>query len=154
MTRGFSRSTTSPPATPGFSAVDTSHGKLGNLVCWDQWFPEAARLTALAGAQVLLYPTAIGHDNDPEHGDTELAPVQFDAWRTVMRSHAIANGVYVAAINRIGVEDGLTFWGGSFVCGPDGQDHRRGPARQGGGACRRPAFRRHRNAAAWLAFPA
>ncbi len=107
-------------AEVGFHAVDTPAGRLGSLVCWDQWFPEAARLTALAGAQVLLYPTAIGYYNDPEHGDTELAPVQHDAWKTMMRSHAIANGVYVAAVNRVGIEDKLTFWGGSFVCDPAG----------------------------------
>lgn len=104
----------------GFRAVDTPAGRLGNLVCWDQWFPEAARLTALAGAQVLIYPTAIGYYNDPHEGDTELSEQQHDAWRTMMRSHAIANGVYVAAINRVGTENQLTFWGGSFVCDPAG----------------------------------
>ena len=91
--------------TPGdldFVAHPTAHGAMGALVCWDQWFPEAARLTAMAGAQVLFYPTAIGW----EHGETpeDRAASQLDAWETVQRSHAIANGVFVAAVNRVGVE--------------------------------------------------
>jgi N-carbamoylputrescine amidase len=89
----------------------------GMLVCWDQWFPEAARLTALKGAQILFYPTAIGW----YHGETpEDARQQKDAWITIQRSHAIANGVFVAAINRVGVEKDLKFWGSSFVCDPGG----------------------------------
>jgi len=96
--------------------------KIGTLVCWDQWFPEAARLTALKGAQLLLYPTAIGYYNHPELGEPPaVREQQRDAWQTVMRGHAIANGVFVAAANRVGVEDDLTFWGSSFVCGPDGK---------------------------------
>lgn len=96
--------------------------KVGTLVCWDQWFPEAARLTALQGASLLLYPTAIGYYNDAEHGEPpDVREQQLDAWTTVMRSHAIANGVFVAAANRVGTEDDLTFWGSSFVCGPDGK---------------------------------
>jgi len=96
--------------------------QVGTLVCWDQWFPEAARLTALRGASLLLYPTAIGYYNDAEHGEpADVREQQLDAWVTVMRSHAIANGVFVAAANRIGTEDDLTFWGNSFVCGPDGK---------------------------------
>ena len=87
------------------------------LVCWDQWYPEAARLTALAGAEVLIYPTAIG----TWEGELGLRETQHDAWRTVQRSHAIANGVFVAAVNRIGTEDELRFWGGSFVAAPDGR---------------------------------
>ena len=90
---------------------------VGMLVCWDQWFPEAARLTAMSGADVLLYPTAIGYYHGETHADRAA---QRDAWRTVQRSHAIANGVFVAAINRVGVEDDLTFWGSSFVVDPAG----------------------------------
>jgi N-carbamoylputrescine amidase len=89
----------------------------GLLVCWDQWYPEAARLTALRGAQILFYPTAIGWF----HGETpEDRKQQREAWQTMQRAHAIANGVFVAAINRVGVEDDLTFWGGSFVADPGG----------------------------------
>jgi N-carbamoylputrescine amidase len=105
------------PGDLGFRVFDTRAGRLGVLVCWDQWYPEAARLTALAGAEVLLYPTAIG----TWRGEQELRPTQHDAWRTIQRSHAIANGVYVAAVNRVGREDELDFWGGSFVAGPDGR---------------------------------
>ncbi|MEM9347363.1 MAG: carbon-nitrogen hydrolase [Planctomycetota bacterium] len=95
--------------------------RVGTLVCWDQWFPEAARLTALKGAGLLLYPTAIGYYNDAEQGEpADVREQQLAAWQTMMRSHAIANGVFVAAANRIGVENDLTFWGSSFVCGPDG----------------------------------
>jgi N-carbamoylputrescine amidase len=109
------------PGDLGFRAFDTRHGKLGALVCWDQWFPEAARLTALQGASVLFYPTAIGwHPSEKaKHG-----AAQADAWRTVQRAHAISNGVYVAAVNRVGHEGeqggGLEFWGGSFVADPSG----------------------------------
>jgi len=104
------------PGDLGFRTFDTRFGRLGVLICWDQWYPEAARLTALAGADVLLYPTAIG----TWHGERELADTQHDAWRTVQRAHAITNGVYVAAINRVGDEDDLGFWGRSFVAAPDG----------------------------------
>lgn len=96
--------------------------RVGTLVCWDQWFPEAARLTAMQGAELLLYPTAIGYYNDAHRGEpVEVREQQLDAWQTIMRSHAIANGVYVAAANRIGTENDLTFWGSSFVVGPDGK---------------------------------
>jgi N-carbamoylputrescine amidase len=96
--------------------------RVGTLVCWDQWFPEAARLTAMKGASLLLYPTAIGYYNHPEHGEpADVREQQRDAWLTMMRSHAIANGVFVAAANRVGTENDLTFWGSSFVCGPDGK---------------------------------
>ncbi len=113
------------PGDLGFAPVDTSVGRLGVLVCWDQWYPEAARLMALAGAEVLLYPTAIGWDpGDPPEEQARQA----DAWRTVQRAHAIANGLPVAACNRIGFEPapdqpghGQRFWGGSFVCGPQGE---------------------------------
>ena len=110
------------PGDLGFVNFNTRFGRLGVLVCWDQWYPEAARLAALGGAQVLFYPTAIGwHPAEKaEHG-----AAQHDAWRTIQRSHAIANGVYVAAVNRVGYEGppghGLEFWGGSFVADPFGQ---------------------------------
>jgi N-carbamoylputrescine amidase len=105
------------PGDQGFRTFDTRYGKLGVLVCWDQWFPEAARLTALAGAQILVYPTAIGWlpAEREQYGASQHA-----AWETMMRSHAIANGVFVLAANRIGVEDQLQFWGGSFICDPYG----------------------------------
>ena len=95
---------------------------VGTLVCWDQWFPEAARLTALKGAELLLYPTAIGYYNDPDQGEPlEVREQQRAAWQTMMQSHAIANGVFVAAANRIGTENDLTFWGSSFISAPDGR---------------------------------
>jgi len=105
----------------GFKAFDTAAGRIGTLVCWDQWYPEAARLTALAGADVLFYPTAIGW-HPAEKAETGAA--QVSAWQTMQRAHAIANGVYVAAVNRVGHEGpaggGLEFWGASFVCDPFG----------------------------------
>jgi N-carbamoylputrescine amidase len=110
------------PGDLGFRAFDTRVGRIGTLVCWDQWYPEAARLTALQGANVLLYPTAIGWH--PAEKATHGA-AQLDAWRTIQRSHAIANGCYVAAVNRVGYEraaggDGLEFWGSSFLADPLG----------------------------------
>jgi N-carbamoylputrescine amidase len=117
------------PGDLGFRAFETAVGKVGTLVCWDQWYPEGARLTALSGAHVLFYPTAIGwHPAErAEHGE-----VQQDAWRTIQRAHAIANGVYVAVVNRVGHETGnirgketpgagLDFWGTSFLCDPFGK---------------------------------
>ncbi|HYG77710.1 MAG TPA: carbon-nitrogen hydrolase [Planctomycetota bacterium] len=105
-------------AQPGFRAIETAHGKIGTLVCWDQWFPEAARLTALAGARVLFYPTAIGwHPKD----DPETKKAQADAWELIQRAHALANGCFVCAVNRVGREDNLDFWGGSFVADPFGR---------------------------------
>ncbi len=106
------------PGDTGFRAFAARPAKLGALVCWDQWFPEAARLTALAGAQILFYPTAIGWQFD--EGDATDA-AQHDAWETIQRGHAIANGVFVAAVNRVGREDGIRFWGGSFVADPFGR---------------------------------
>ncbi|MBX3027598.1 carbon-nitrogen hydrolase [bacterium] len=106
------------PGDVGFRSFDTGHGRVGALVCWDQWFPEAARLTALRGAELLVYPTAIGwHPREKdEHG-----AAQYDAWQTIQRSHAIANGVFVVAVNRVGLEGNLEFWGGSFVADPFGR---------------------------------
>jgi len=110
------------PGDLGFLAVETPIGKVGPLICWDQWYPEAARLTAMAGAQVLLYPTAIGWlpSEKQEEGEAQL-----DAWKTIQRSHAIANGVFVAAVNRVGQEgapdSGIEFWGHSMVIDPLGR---------------------------------
>ena len=116
------------PGDLGFRAFDTQAGKIGTLVCWDQWYPESARLTALQGAQVIFYPTAIGwHPAEKQ----EFGAAQHDAWRTVQRGHAIANGIYVAVVNRVGHENGnvngnatpgagLEFWGGSFLADPFG----------------------------------
>jgi N-carbamoylputrescine amidase len=110
------------PGDLGFPCFDTRFARVAPLVCWDQWYPEAARLAALAGAQVLFYPTAIGWHPAEKSSDGEA---QHDAWRTIQRSHAIANGLYVAAVNRVGYEGppetGLEFWGGSFVADPFGQ---------------------------------
>ena len=111
------------PGDLGFRAFDTPKGRIGTLICWDQWYPEAARLTALQGAAVLFYPTAIGWH---PHEKAEHGAGQRDAWRTVQRGHAIANGVYVAVVNRVGHEvppeggPGLEFWGSSFVADPFG----------------------------------
>src|SRR6056297_307533 len=106
------------PGDLGFRVFDTSAGKIGTLICWDQWFPEAARLAALDGAEILVYPTAIG--TLPEESDVDKKDFM-DAWLTIQRSHAIANGCFVAGINRVGVESGTKFWGNSFVAGPFGQ---------------------------------
>ena len=111
------------PGDLGFQAFDTAHGRVGTLICWDQWYPEGARLTALQGAEVLFYPTAIGW-HPAEKAD--LGERQREAWRTVQRGHAIANGVYVAAVNRTGHEvppgggAGIEFWGSSFIADPQG----------------------------------
>ena len=105
------------PGDLGFRTFKTRYADIGVLICWDQWFPEAARLVALSGAHVLFYPTAIGwHDDEP----AEVRRTQHDAWELVQRSHAITNGVYVAAANRVGREGTVTFWGASFVAAPDG----------------------------------
>jgi len=106
------------PGDLGFQSFPTKHAKIGTLVCWDQWYPEGARLTALQGAQILFYPTAIGWHLDEKK---QFGQKQYEAWVTMQRSHAIANGVFVAAPNRIGLEGTVQFWGGSFVCGPFGE---------------------------------
>jgi N-carbamoylputrescine amidase len=112
------------PGDLGFRAFDSAFGRIGTLVCWDQWYPEAARLTALAGADVIFYPTAIGWHPAEK---AEYGAAQAAAWHTAQRAHAIANGVYVAAVNRVGLErpagvggEGIEFWGGSFVADPFG----------------------------------
>lgn len=113
------------PGDGDFRPVETAVGRLGVLVCWDQWYPEAARLMALAGAEVLLYPTAIGWSGDDDGAERAR---QIDAWRTIQRGHGIANGLPVLACNRVGHEpdpsgasDGIEFWGASFACGPQGE---------------------------------
>lgn len=106
------------PGDGGYRVFETKYAKLGVLICWDQWYPEAARLTAMQGAEVLVYPTAIGTID--EEGPEQHA-MQRDAWQTIQRSHAIANGVYVAAVNRVGREGELGFWGHTFAAGPQGE---------------------------------
>jgi len=106
------------PGDLGFRTHETKYGKIGALVCWDQWFPEAARLTALSGAQFLFYPTAIGWLPNEK---PEMRRAQHSAWETIQRAHAIANGVYVAVVNRVGHEGQLNFWGQSFVADPFGR---------------------------------
>jgi N-carbamoylputrescine amidase len=113
------------PGDLGFVAARVGAVQVGTLVCWDQWFPEAARLTALAGAQLLVYPTAIGWQFD-EGSETDAA--QHDAWETAQRAHAIANGVFVVAVNRVGIEGEIRFWGQSFVADPFGRVLARGSA--------------------------
>jgi len=105
------------PGDLGFRSFDTRFGRIGACVCWDQWYPEAARLTALTGAQIIFYPTAIGWLPNEK---AEFGAGQHSAWETMMRSHAIANGVFVAAANRTGVEGELEFWGASFASDPNG----------------------------------
>ncbi len=112
------------PGDIGFKSFETKKGNVGTLICWDQWYPEAARLTALQGANVLFYPTAIGwHPHEKE----QYGANQHGAWMNVMKGHAVANGIYVAAANRIGLEQyipgtaGIEFWGASFICGPQGE---------------------------------
>ena len=117
------------PGDLGFHPIDTSIGRLGVLVCWDQWYPEAARLMALQGAEILIYPTAIGYESSDTPEEQER---QREAWTTMMRGHAVANGLPVIAVNRVGHEDdpsgmmrGIEFWGSSFAVGPQGEIHYR-----------------------------
>lgn len=117
------------PGDLGFHPIDTSIGRLGVLVCWDQWYPEAARLMALQGAEILIYPTAIGYESSDMPDEQER---QREAWTTVMRGHAVANGLPVIAVNRVGHEPdpsgqtrGIEFWGSSFAVGPQGEIHYR-----------------------------
>ena len=111
------------PGDLGYKTFVTNYGKIGTLICWDQWYPEAARLTAMLGASIIFYPTAIGWH--PKEKKKE-GSAQFESWFTIQRGHAIANGIYVAAVNRIGLEkvsdesDGIQFWGNSFICDPQG----------------------------------
>lgn len=113
------------PGDLGFKPIDTSVGRLGVLVCWDQWYPEAARIMALSGAEILIYPTAIGYESSDTPDEQAR---QREAWITVQRGHAVANGLPVVAVNRVGLEEdpsgatnGITFWGSSFVAGPQGE---------------------------------
>jgi N-carbamoylputrescine amidase len=106
------------PGDLGFMPIQTRYAKLGVGICWDQWYPEAARLFALAGAEILFYPTAIGWIDEEKQ---EFGAGQQDAWRTTMRAHAIANGIWLAAPNRVGVEGRLEFWGSSFIASPRGE---------------------------------
>lgn len=105
------------PGDTGFRSFPTRFGRVGVLICWDQWFPEAARLTALSGADFIFYPTAIGFHND----DAPEEEQQAQAWETVQKAHAITNGVFTITVNRVGKEDDLQFWGRSFACGPFGE---------------------------------
>ncbi|WP_337041233.1 carbon-nitrogen hydrolase [Emticicia sp. 17c] len=106
------------PGDLGYKVFDTKFAKIGVLICWDQWYPEASRITALMGAEVLFYPTAIGWDVN--EGESEVNLEQYNAWQTIQRSHAVANGVHVVSVNRVGREAEQQFWGGSFVANPFG----------------------------------
>lgn len=106
------------PGDLGFLPIQTSVGTLGVMVCWDQWYPEAARLMALAGAEILIYPTAIGYSDEDDEAEQQR---QREAWTTVQRGHAVANGLPVVAVNRVGREDTINFWGSSFIAGPQGE---------------------------------
>lgn len=106
------------PGDLGYKVFNTRFGKLGILICWDQWYPEAARITSLMGAEILFYPTAIGWDTNEQ--DPAINTEQYNAWQTIQRSHSVANGVYVVSVNRVGREADQQFWGGSFVSNPFG----------------------------------
>ncbi len=106
------------PGDLGYKVFQTKFGKLGVLICWDQWYPEAARITSLMGAEILFYPTAIGWDVNEQ--DSAINQEQYNAWQTIQRSHSVANGVYVVSVNRVGREADQQFWGGSFVSNPFG----------------------------------
>jgi len=102
----------------GYKVFNTKYARIGTLICWDQWYPEAARITSLLGAQIIFYPTAIGWANTQREA---LNRQQYQAWQTIQRSHAIANGVYVVSVNRTGIEGNMNFWGGSFIADPFGK---------------------------------
>lgn len=106
------------PGDTGYKVFDTRYAKIGALICWDQWYPEAARITSLLGAEILFYPTAIGWASSQSDA---LNQEQFQAWQTIQRGHAVANGVFVVSVNRTGKEGDMMFWGGSFVAGPFGE---------------------------------
>ena len=105
------------PGDTGFKSFPTRYGRVGVLICWDQWFPEAARLSTLSGAQFLFYPTAIGYQDE----DAKESNQQITAWETIQKSHAISNGIFLGSVNRVGRENALTFWGRSFICNPFGK---------------------------------
>nr|WP_310586099.1 carbon-nitrogen hydrolase [Lacihabitans sp. CS3-21] len=107
------------PGDLGYKVWETKFGKIGVLICWDQWYPEAARITSLMGADILFYPTAIGWDMDEK--DPVINQEQYEAWQTIQRSHAVANGLYVVSVNRVGIEANQKFWGGSFIANPHGR---------------------------------
>ena len=109
----------SSPEVSGYKVFNTKFGKIGVLICWDQWYPEAARITSLMGAEILVFPTAIGWDMNETN--PEINQEQYNAWQTIQRSHAIANGVFVVSVNRVGKEAEQQFWGGSFVSNPFGK---------------------------------
>jgi len=114
---GFEEKYYFTPGDLGYKVFKTKYGNIGTLICWDQWYPEAARLTAMMDAEIIFYPTAIGWDcKEP----AELGQHQLEAWKTIQRSHSIANGVFVCAVNRVGKEQDITFWGNSFVYNPFG----------------------------------
>jgi N-carbamoylputrescine amidase len=106
------------PGDTGYKVFDTKFARIGTLICWDQWYPEAARITSLLGAQIIFFPTAIGWAMSQ---DEELNEQQYQAWQIIQRSHAIANGVFVVSVNRTGVEEDMNFWGGSFIANPFGK---------------------------------
>ena len=115
---GFNEKFYFAPGEEGYKVFDTRFGRIGVLICWDQWYPEAARLTALKGAEILFYPTAIGWD---EKASKSVNEEELAAWQTIQRSHAIANGIPVVSVNRVGNENGTLFWGSSFVCNAFGR---------------------------------
>lgn len=118
FTPGDSPTAAQGPEDAGYRIFETKFAKIGVLICWDQWYPEAARITSLMGAEILFYPTAIGWDTT--ESNPNINREQYNAWQTIQRSHAIANGVHVVAVNRIGIEEEQQFWGGSFVANPHG----------------------------------
>jgi len=112
------------PGETGYKIFKTKYARIGVLICWDQWYPEAARITSLLGAEILFYPTTIGWSTSQSD---DINRIQYQAWQTIQRSHAIANGVFVVSVNRTGLEGNMNFWGGSFVSGPFGELHYQAP---------------------------